>query len=53
MRTAQAGLGVSGAQFNALVENLVTILSKFTVTAQEQKELLAILGPMKTDIVTR
>lgn len=53
MRTAHAGLGVSGAQFNALVEDLVKTLNKFKVPAQEQKDLLAVLGPMKTDIVTR
>lgn len=53
MRTAHAGLGISGAQFNALVEDLVKTLNKFKVPAQEQKELLAVLGPMKTDIVTR
>lgn len=53
MRTVHAGLGVSGPQFNALVEDLVKTLHKFKVPAQEQKELLAVLGPMKADIVTR
>ncbi|MFO1205452.1 MAG: group 1 truncated hemoglobin [Burkholderiales bacterium] len=53
MRTAHAELGVSGGEFNALVEDLVRSLNKFKVPAQEQKELLAVLGPMKTAIVTR
>lgn len=53
MRTAHAELAVSGGEFNALVEDLVRSLNKFKVPAQEQKELLAVLGPMKTAIVTR
>lgn len=53
MRTAHAELGVSSGEFNALVEDLVRSLNKFKVPAQEQKELLAVLGPMKTAIVTR
>ena len=37
----------------ALVEDLVKTLDKFGVPAKEKNELLAILGPMKSDIVTR
>lgn len=53
MKSAHAALGVSGADFNALVEDLVKTLDKFKVPAQEKTELLGALGGMKGDIVTR
>jgi hemoglobin len=53
MKTAHAGLGVRGRHFNALVQDLGRSLNKFKVPAREQKELVAILAPMKRDIVTR
>lgn len=53
MKLAHAGMGVGDAQFGALVEDLVKTLDKFGVPAKEKNELLAILGPMKSDIVTR
>ncbi len=51
MRTAHAGMGVSDADFSALVEDLIKSLDKFKVPAKEQQELLGALGPMKKDIV--
>lgn len=53
MRAAHAGMGVDDDAFNALVEDLVKTLDKFNVPAREKNELLGILGPMKSDIVTR
>ena len=53
MKASHRGLGIGGADFGALVEDLVKTLNKFGVPEREQKELLAILGPMKRDIVTR
>ena len=53
MRSAHAGMGVADVHFNALVEDLVKTLDKFKVPQREKNELLAVLGPMKTDIVTR
>jgi hemoglobin len=53
MKAAHAALGVTGADFNALVEDLVKTLDKFKVPAQEKTELLGALGGMKGDIVTR
>ncbi|MGA2126814.1 MAG: group 1 truncated hemoglobin [Xanthobacteraceae bacterium] len=52
-RTAHAGLGIRGRHFNALVQDLGRSLNKLKVPAREQKELVAILAPMKPDIVTR
>jgi hemoglobin len=53
MKTAHAGMGISSAEFEALVRDLVATLNKFKVPEQEKNELLAALGPMKNDIVER
>jgi hemoglobin len=53
MKETHAGMGVRSSDFNALVGDLGKTLKKFKVPAREQKELVAILAPMKTDIVTR
>jgi hemoglobin len=53
MKTAHAGMGITSADFNALVEDLVAALDKFKVGDKEKNELLGVLGPMKSDIVTR
>ncbi|MEX2151098.1 MAG: group 1 truncated hemoglobin [Steroidobacteraceae bacterium] len=53
MKTAHAGMGIDAAAFDALVEDLVKALDKFAVPEQEKGELLAILGPMKADIVEK
>ncbi len=51
MKTAHTGMGVTGAQFDALAGHLVATLDKFKVPEKEKGELLAIIGPMKKDIV--
>jgi hemoglobin len=53
MKSAHAGMGITGAEFNALVEDLVWALDKFKVGEREKKELLGALGPMKADIVEK
>jgi hemoglobin len=53
MKSAHAGMGIRGKDFDALVDDLGKSLNKFKVPPREQKELVAILGPMKKDIVTR
>ena len=50
MKEAHAGMGVRSRHFNALVGDLGKSLNKFKVPAREQKELVAILAPMKKDI---
>lgn len=52
MKTAHAGMMVTMADFNALVEDLVKSLDKFKVPEKEKSELLGALGPMSSDIVT-
>jgi hemoglobin len=51
MKATHAGMGITDAEWSATVEDLVKSLNKFKVGAKEQQELLAILGPMKKDIV--
>src|ERR1700685_1768751 len=53
MKSAHAGMGISGADFTALVEDLVGALDKFKVGDKEKNELLGVLGPMKSDIVEK
>src|ERR1700728_978515 len=53
MKTAHAGMGVSGADFDALVEDLVASLDKFKVKDADKQALLGVLGPMKKDIVEK
>jgi hemoglobin len=51
MTTAHAGMNIQGAEFDALVEDLVKSLDKFKVAAKEKGELLGALGAMKPAIV--
>jgi hemoglobin len=53
MKTVHRGMGVTNAHFDALVGDLVATLNKFKVPEQEKNELLAVLGPMRKDIVER
>jgi hemoglobin len=53
MKTTHAGMGVTGAEFDALVGDLVATLNKFKVPEREKNELLGALGPMKKDIVEK
>ena len=53
MRDAHRGMGISSADFDALVEDLVKSLTKFNVSAADQKILLGVLGPMKADMVEK
>jgi hemoglobin len=53
MKSAHMGMGISGGDFNALVEDLVGALDKFKVAQHEKDQLLGALAPMKTDIVEK
>ena len=53
MKTAHMGMGISSADFTALVEDLVGALDKFKVGEKEKNELLGALAPMKADIVEK
>lgn len=51
MITTHQGMGITNAEFSALVDDLVAALNTFNVPNAEQTELLGLLGPMKSDIV--
>jgi len=51
MRTTHDGMGVTAAEFDALVEDLVETLDRFGVGEAEKSELLGALAPMRADIV--
>ncbi|MDH5319684.1 MAG: group 1 truncated hemoglobin [Nitrospira sp.] len=51
MKTTHKGMKITDAAFGALVEDLVSALDTFNVGKKEKDDLLAILGPMKSDIV--
>jgi hemoglobin len=53
MKAAHAGMGISGADFDALVGDLVASLDKFMVKEADKMALLGVLGPMKKDIVEK
>jgi len=53
MKTAHAGMGISTADFTALVEDLKGALDKFKVADADEQALLGVLGPMKSDIVEK
>jgi hemoglobin len=53
MKTAHAGMGITDADFNALVEDLTKSLNKFNVGKAEQDQLLGVLGPMRPLIVEK
>lgn len=51
MKETHKGMKVTEGEFGALVEDLVGALDKFSVPEKEKGELLAILGPLKSQIV--
>ncbi len=51
MKEAPASMRVTNGEFDALVEDLVATLGQFNVGKPEQDDLLAVLGPMRSEIV--
>jgi hemoglobin len=51
MKTTHAGMGISGAEFEAVVDDLVKTLNQYKVPETEKNDLLALLAPMRKDIV--
>ena len=45
------GLGIKASEFDIVVNHLVDTLNKFEVPEKEHKELLAIIGTLRPDIV--
>ncbi len=53
MKAAHQGMGISDAEFDALVEDLVKALDGAGVPQKEKDDLLAVLGPMRADMVKK
>ena len=53
MKEAHTGMGITDADFNALVEDLKKSLAKFNVPQAEQDELIGALAKMHDDIVEK
>lgn len=53
MKTIHAGLDITQAEFYGLVEHLREVLDEHRIGTREKNELLAILAPMKRDVVTK
>ena len=53
MKAVHKGMGITDADFDALVEDLVKALDSAGVPPKEKDELLAILGPMRADMVIK
>jgi hemoglobin len=53
MKVAHAGLKITEAEMNHFVELLIEALDRHGVGLREKNELLAVLAPMKRDVVTR
>jgi len=53
MKEAHAGMGITEAEFGALVEDLKASLDKFQVGKTEQDELIGALAKMHDDIVEK
>ena len=53
MKTVHAGMAIDPPAFDALIEDLVAALDQFKVGEKDKGELLAILQPMKADIVEK
>jgi truncated hemoglobin YjbI len=53
MKAAHRGMMIGDAEFYALVDDLVKALDRFKVPLEEKAALLAILSPMRGDIVEK
>jgi hemoglobin len=53
MKEAHKGMGISDAQFDAVVEDLKLALDEKGASEQDKAELFAALAPMRTDIVEK
>jgi hemoglobin len=53
MKSSHAGLGITEADWNASVKDLVATLDKFNVPAKEKDDVLAAVGGLKKDIVDK
>ena len=51
MKSGHAGMHIRDAEFDAMAEDLVAALKAHGVPPKEQKELLAVIGSLRPDVV--
>jgi len=51
MKDAHKGMDITETEFGYMVDDLVQTLDAYKVPQREQQELLALLAPMKSDVV--
>lgn len=51
MKSGHAGMHIRDAEFDAMAEDLVAALKAHGIGPQEQKELLAVVGSLRPDVV--
>jgi hemoglobin len=51
MRAVHAGMGITEADWDRSVEHFVATLDQFSVPDRERQELLALIGPLRDEIV--
>ena len=51
MTQAHTNMGVTNGEFDAFIDDLAAVLDDFQVGKADQDELLALLRPMREDIV--
>lgn len=51
MKAAHAGMGITGAQFNSIVNHLANTLKEFGVSAEVLGEVAAVAESTRADIV--
>jgi hemoglobin len=51
MASGHAGMHIRNAEFDAMAEDLVAALNAHGIGATEQKELLAVIGSLRPEIV--
>jgi len=53
MKTTHAGLGINGAEWEANMRYMSEALDKHKIPLKERKEVLALVGNMKPEIVEK
>jgi hemoglobin len=53
MKTAHKGMNITGAEWDATVEDLVKAMTKRKVPDREQQEVLNLLAPLRPEIVAQ
>lgn len=51
MKSGHAGMHIRDAEFDAMAEDLVAALKAHGIAPREQKELLAVIGSLRPDVV--